>query len=458
MKTLNCGACRFNYTLASTIWAHLAVVTLMTLTTCAAPAAGQTQTQDIAAQQGRYFLRDFKPAPLPRIVGTSRDSEIRSILAKSRNRDLPDSAWVAESALGEKAAAVPVLDDAGEILRRSIDGQTITALWDVMTDDRVVHADVDVNAATMGITRFTLRDMSTGEGLELNPSEGRVYRLSSKVSPEQSVASGTIACILNDLGTLALPCEASILVSNMSACIVAIAAAPETAGISAILGLPACGAVLGTLEQALLCAGTDCGLATLTRPYVAQAIIQPQYANVQLSTAGRQYLFAMDTGGGKQSGLFTNGQFAEVTDATGFLSAGTAYGTSSSNNFNTNSSYFTIGGVSVAGTWNSFIPISGSNSTPGASSASATFTLTQPSLVVVMAMASSQDQIQLSGVSGLQVDASSVNTPGIEPMVIAHAYLTPGTYTVTEATSAAGLSGQNINNMADLIAVYIFGY
>jgi hypothetical protein len=41
-------------------------------------------------------------------------------------------------------------------------------------------------------------------------------------------------------------------------------------------------------------------------------------------------------------------------------------------------------------------------------------------------------------------------------MIIAHAYMLPGNYTVTEQ-SAALAPGQNPNNMADLIGAFVFG-
>jgi hypothetical protein len=96
-------------------------------------------------------------------------------------------------------------------------------------------------------------------------------------------------------------------------------------------------------------------------------------------------------------------------------------------------------------------------SSSGAAGVSASLTVTEQSLVVVIAMASSQEQIQLSGLSGLEVDASSTNTSGEEPMVIAHAFLSPGSYTVNETSSVGNLQGQHPKHMADLIGVFIFG-
>jgi hypothetical protein len=72
-----------------------------------------------------------------------------------------------------------------------------------------------------------------------------------------------------------------------------------------------------------------------------------------------------------------------------------------------------------------------------------------------MALASAQNNIQLQGISGLQTDASNSHAAGAAAMMIAHAYLPSGTYTITEA------SGTDVQRppqfMADLIGVFVFG-
>jgi len=423
----------------------------------ALPATGQNQP--VNAEQ-RRVLRDFKPITvLPKAIETSDDANVRALLERSRNSQLPQTAWVSESADGNIALGVPVGDTAGHVLRRSADGHSVTVLWDVISRDRVIYADVDADADTTSVTRFALRDSQTREGIEFDPEEKRIYRLTSKASM-QSAASGTIACIISDLGTLAYPCEASILVANMAACVAGIAALPETAGLSAIFAIPSCGTVLGTLEQSLLCAGTDCGLqaAINAGATVVQAIVSPQTTSLQLPS-GAQYIWGMVTGGGAASSPFTNGQLAAVTDTNGNMAAALATGTDNTNSFSTNTTYHTIGGVAISGNWNLYGALTSANSQSGASGVSASITLTEQSLVVVIATASSQEQIQLqlSGGSSLQVDASSTNTSGEVPMVIAHAFLAPGSYTITETSSVGNLQGQNVNNMADLMGVFIFG-
>lgn len=427
-------------------------------------AAGQAEGPASDAQQGRFFVRDFRPTARPRVVQVAGDNETRRLLARSRNRELLNMAWVAESASGEKAAAVPVRDETGRILHRSADGETLTAQWDIITRDRVVFADVSADAATMDIAKFTLRDSGTGEGLEFNPKEGRVYKLAP--STLQSAASGTVACILNDLGTLAQPCEAGILVANMAACIAGIAALPETAGLSAVFALPACGTVLSTLEQSLLCAGTDCGLQATMNPTVVQTVVltQAQGTSIQLQNCQAvaenpcHFLYGYVTGGAAASSPFANGQLAQVTDADGQIAAATAHGSSNSNSYSTNTSYHTGVGVAIGGVWNQLTAVSAANSTAGATGVEQQFNITETSLVVVMGFASSQQQLQLGGLPGLQVDATTAGVSGEEPLVVAHATLSAGTYTATLVSSIGNLQGQRTMNESDLIVVYIFGY
>lgn len=190
-------------------------------------------------------------------------------------------------------------------------------------------------------------------------------------------------------------------------------------------------------------------------PTIVRAIIQDGATSIQLPS-GRMYIYGMATGGAAASGPFATGQYAEAVDAAGQLAAALAYGSNDQNSYTTQTGYHVIGGISVEGTWTSFHEFYGSNQQAAASGASANFTLSQNSLVVVIGLAASQQSVQLAGIPALQIDASSSGPGASEGMVIAHAYLGPGTYTATEQ-SAALAGGQDPDHMADLIGIFVFG-
>jgi hypothetical protein len=160
----------------------------------------------------------------------------------------------------------------------------------------------------------------------------------------------------------------------------------------------------------------------------------------------------MATGGGAPSTEFVTGQSYKVVNAAGQLAGALSFADSGSNSYSTQTGYHNIGGVSVGGAWRSFGMAHGSNSQPGASEASVTFGVRTKSLVVVIGLASSQQDISVSGVPGLQTDAFKAG----EGIIIAHAYLAPGTYTAVEH-SAALARGQDPQHMADLIGIFLFG-
>ena len=191
------------------------------------------------------------------------------------------------------------------------------------------------------------------------------------------------------------------------------------------------------------------------RANIVQAVVRNGATSLQLPP-GRMYLYGMTTGGAAPSSPFASGQYAQAMDDAGQLAASLAYGTNDRNSYTTQTGFHVVGGVSVAGSWDTFSSFHGSNQQRGASSASVTFTIPEDSLVVVIALASSQQDIKLQGLPGLQTDASS-NGPGTVAMTIAHADLPAGTYTAREA-SRATVGGQEPSHMADLVGVFAFGY
>lgn len=183
---------------------------------------------------------------------------------------------------------------------------------------------------------------------------------------------------------------------------------------------------------------------------VSGATVSPTTA-LSLPSGSTVYLYGMVTGGGATSTVLEEGPYQSVTDASGYVGAALAFSASDANRFATDSGYYAIGGIGVSG-FNSMEEFSGSNPQSGAAGASVEFTVSADSLVVIIATASSQQSIALSGVPGLQVDAS---TGYPDAITIAHASLGPGSYTASE-TSAALASGQADQNMADLIGVFVF--
>jgi hypothetical protein len=166
---------------------------------------------------------------------------------------------------------------------------------------------------------------------------------------------------------------------------------------------------------------------------------------------GVLHLYGMATGGGAPSTLFKSGQYAHVVNADGHVSAALAYGAEENNGFTTRTSYQSIAGASIIGSWRSFDAFHGSNSEVGASDASVRFSVRAKSLVVVIGLASSQQEFSLVGIP-LETDAVKSG----EGAIIAHAYLEPGTYTVV-GRSRASAAGQDARHMADLIEVFVFG-
>lgn len=190
-------------------------------------------------------------------------------------------------------------------------------------------------------------------------------------------------------------------------------------------------------------------------PTIVQAIVKRGGTSLVLQP-GAFYIYGMATGGAAPSSPFNAGQFAQAVDAAGQMAAALADGSSDQNGYTTDTGYHDIGGVSIAGQWETFRAFYGSNSQPGASTASVVFPVPSNSLVVVVGLAAGQQDIQLLGIPGLEIDAPS---PGSSPtgyMTIAHAYLTPGAYTVTEHSTVLA-AGQDPEHMADLIGVFIFG-
>jgi hypothetical protein len=189
-------------------------------------------------------------------------------------------------------------------------------------------------------------------------------------------------------------------------------------------------------------------------PAIVQAVIQPGGTSLQLPP-GQMYIYAMATGGARQSSPFVTGQVAQVINGYNNLAAALAYGRDDQNQFSTTTNNHAIGGVSISGEWDTFDAFYGSNARPGASIVATAFQVKEDSLVVVIGLAGGQTHLNLQGIPGLQVDGSSTDANSGMPMIIAHATLPPGSYVASETSVAS--SNQDPAAKADLIGVFVFG-
>jgi N-acetylneuraminic acid mutarotase len=202
-----------------------------------------------------------------------------------------------------------------------------------------------------------------------------------------------------------------------------------------------------------LLAGSFCfPMKSARAQQISGATINGEQTSLTLPAGKSIYLYGATNGGAYSDSGFAQGSYQAVVDTDGNVSAALAVTTSNSNTFTTSDQYYVIGGLGVTG-FSNMVESYGSNTQSGASTASDTFTAANElSLVVFIGLASSQQSISLSGIPGLHVDATSSEP---DAMIIAHAYLEPGQYTVTEHSEATA-AGQDPDNMADLIGVFVF--
>ena len=172
-------------------------------------------------------------------------------------------------------------------------------------------------------------------------------------------------------------------------------------------------------------------------PRITQALISDGATRLQLRP-GRIYLYGMAVGGPGRSTLFSLGQYASVTHAAGQLAASVAYGTNDINTYTTQTDRHILGGASIGGSWLSMRAFYGSNAAAGASDVSVTFTVEQNSFVVVLALASASSRSHSKACPAWRWTSFHGGPDAAASMVIAHAELAPGSYTVIERSSAAG--------------------
>jgi hypothetical protein len=183
--------------------------------------------------------------------------------------------------------------------------------------------------------------------------------------------------------------------------------------------------------------------------------------NMSLPSGCQLYVYGAATGGGVQISAFASGQTIQLQNVNGNISAELVVSTNSNNGFlmfPPGGNYDVFGGFGATG-FNYAQGFYGVNPGPGPNlQASVQFTLSAPAMVAVMGMCASQKILTLSGLSNPTIDVPvQVPTPssGDEALIIAHQYLSAGTYTIQE-TTAEGSVGDTPNNEDDLIGVLIF--
>jgi hypothetical protein len=191
-------------------------------------------------------------------------------------------------------------------------------------------------------------------------------------------------------------------------------------------------------------------------PRIIQAAIHDGDTSIELSP-GRIYLYGFAVGGQGRSNLFSLGNWASVLHEGGTVGAAIAFDDTNQNTYTTETSRHILGGVSVGGSWQKMQQYFSSNAAPAASQTETAFTLDQNSFVVVLALASTQQQISLDGLPGMELDTFFGGPDSSAAMSIAHAELPPGSYTVTEHSSALAADADK-NAMSDLLAVFVFNH
>jgi hypothetical protein len=210
-------------------------------------------------------------------------------------------------------------------------------------------------------------------------------------------------------------------------------------------------------------------------PTISNATVLNQKTSLTLPSGGQIYIYAFATDGSARTNSFVNSLGylvppTSVRNMDGNPVAGVAITTSDTNSYTTSTSSYTIAGASVSGfgaqQGGLVTPVAypAINGAPGANGVSvltaACCTKGKPwpgALVVVVAIAGDEQCISsISGLPGLVIDASNSNS-GNPTIIIGHVYdvsgAGPGVVTMVSSQCAAG---QNPNNAADLLDVFIF--
>jgi hypothetical protein len=221
---------------------------------------------------------------------------------------------------------------------------------------------------------------------------------------------------------------------------------------------------------------TSLAPAYASGPTISSVTVVNHQTGLTLSSGGQIYIYALATDGSAPASVFAHALGylqppSSVRNVNGNTVAAVAITTSNINSYSTSASSYTIAGFSVSG----FGPQQGGlvepvaypgiNGAPGANGVSVFAAACcskggknwPGSLIVVVAIAGGEQCISsILGYPGLVIDASNSNS-GSPAIVIGHMYDSSGAGpgVVTMVSSQCG-TGQNPNNAADLLDVFIF--
>jgi YVTN family beta-propeller protein len=198
------------------------------------------------------------------------------------------------------------------------------------------------------------------------------------------------------------------------------------------------------------------GILPLSRPSAPKeytSAVSNHNDSLTLSHNGELNIFGMANGGNSSSTGFTGGEYVTAADSKGFIAAALAVTQASSDKYNTSDRRYSIGGVDITGF--SYYGEKAKTLIPpvqAASKLTETFTLAESAYVVIFALSGGQNSISLQGIPKFSVDANGTG-PGWAGVMIGHAKLTAGSYTVLEETTNHDSGG---TNRADVVGVFAF--
>jgi hypothetical protein len=218
---------------------------------------------------------------------------------------------------------------------------------------------------------------------------------------------------------------------------------------------------------------TSLAPAYASSPTISNATVVSNSTSLTLPSGGQIYIYALTTDGSANTGYFTNAYgYLEppksIKNVDGKQVAAVAITGSNANSYTTSTSSHTIAGASVSGFGTGVpagvrpIAFSGINAAPGANGVSAYAFVPGPPkypaagyLVVIVAIGGDEQCISVSGLPGFVIDASNSGS-GNPAIIIGHAYSSGNVGYVVTMVSSQCAAGQNANNAADLLEIFVF--
>jgi hypothetical protein len=198
---------------------------------------------------------------------------------------------------------------------------------------------------------------------------------------------------------------------------------------------------------------TAAGSASYDGVTAAGAIVYSGQSSLTVPATGSTFLFAFGTGGNGNASGFVNGSIDQASTSGGDVAAGLATSASNSDRFAPNAPHYSIGGVAVSGyldhneTNFSFVP-----PVEPTSYFNFSFSINGSALAILIEVSAGQCCQTFSGVPNITTLADW-DSYGGTGLVIADAGLTPGSYTLSGATTN-GDSGSATR--VDLVGIFLF--